>query len=73
MNFLKKHYEKVLLGVMLAGMIGVLVFMLFYIAADTDEMNNKAGSLINRRAHALTNLDTTLMDGALRRSKSPCE
>ena len=37
MDFLKKHYEKVLLGVMLAGLIGVLVFMLFYIASDTEE------------------------------------
>ena len=33
MNFLKKHYEKILLGVMLLGLIGVLVFMLFYIAS----------------------------------------
>ena len=44
MDFLKKHYEKILLGVMLAGLIGVLVFMLFYIAADTEDMNDKAGS-----------------------------
>lgn len=73
MDFLKKHYEKVLLGVMLAAMIGVLIFMLFYIAADTQEMNNKSVSLINRPAHALTNLDTTLLDGAMLRSKSPCE
>ncbi len=34
MEFLKKHYEKILLGVVLAGLIGVLVFMMFYIAAD---------------------------------------
>ena len=34
MQFLKKHYEKILLGIVLAGLIGVLVFMLFYIAAD---------------------------------------
>jgi len=71
MAFLKKHYEKVLLGLMLAGLIGVLVFMLFYIAADTADMTNKRLSYINPPVHALTNLDTTLLDSALLRSKSP--
>ena len=71
MDFLKKHYEKVLLGVMLAAMIGVLVFMVFYIAADKDAMNNERNSLLTRPAHALTNLDTTVLDGAMLRSKSP--
>jgi len=71
MDFLKKHYEKIVLGVMLAGMIGVLVFMLFYINSDREDMNNKAVSLINRPAHALTNLDTATLEGAMLRSKSP--
>ena len=73
MDFLKKHYEKVLLGVMLGGMIGVLVFMLFYIAADTQDMNTRRMSLLTRPARALTNLDTTILDGAMLRSKSPYE
>jgi len=71
MNFLKKHYEKVLLGVMLAGVIGVLVFMLFYIAADTQDMNTRRITLTTRPAHALTNLDTAPLEGAMLRSKSP--
>lgn len=71
MDFLKKHYEKVLLGVMLAGLIGVLVFMLFYIAADKQDMENKGGVLTHPVVHALTNLDTTLLDGTLARSQAP--
>jgi hypothetical protein len=71
MDFLKKHYEKILLGVMLAGLIGVLVFMLFYIAADTEDMNNKRTSLINPPVHALTNLDTTVLDAAAARLTAP--
>jgi hypothetical protein len=71
MNFLKKHYEKVLLGLMLAGLIGVLVFMLFYIASDTQDMNNKRNSLIHPPVHALTNLDASVLDGAMLRTKSP--
>lgn len=71
MDFLKKHYEKILLGVMLAGLIGVLVFMLFYIAADTEAMTQKRESLTNPMVKELTNLDTTIQDAAMTRSKSP--
>ena len=44
MDFLKRHYEKILLGVMLAGLIGVLVFMLFYIASDKAAMEIPSSS-----------------------------
>jgi len=71
MDFLKKHYEKVLLGLMLAGLIGVLVFMLFYIASDTEDMANKRNTLTHPQVHALTNLDTTLLDGVMARSQAP--
>jgi len=71
MDFLKKHYEKILLGLMLAGLIGVLVFMLFYIAADKEDMENKRTSLTNPHVTALTNLDTTIQDSAILRLKAP--
>ena len=71
MDFLKKHYEKVLLGLMLAGLIGVLVFMIFYITADQTDMDNKRTSLTNPHVKELTNLDMTIQDGAILRLKSP--
>ena len=71
MDFLKKHYEKVLLGLMLAGLIGVLVFMIFYISNDRTDMETKRTSLINPPVKALTNLDLTLQDSAILRLKSP--
>jgi hypothetical protein len=71
MDFLKKHYEKVLLGAMLAGLIGVLVFMLFFIRSDTEEMAQKRDSYINPRVKELTNLDMTILDGAMARLKAP--
>lgn len=71
MDFLKKHYEKVLLGLILAGFIGVLVFMIFYISNDRTEMETKRTSLINPPVKALTNLEMTLQDSAILRSKSP--
>lgn len=73
MDFLKKHYEKVLLGVMLAGLIGGLVFMLFFISADREEMNAKSTGVLNPVVKDLTNLDTTVLDTATARSHAPYE
>ncbi len=71
MDFLKKHYEKILLGVMLAGLIGVLVFMLFYIASDKQKMEELGTSLIHHRINTLSNLDLTLEASSLARLKAP--
>lgn len=70
MDFLKKHYEKILLGVMLAGLIGGLIFMLFYIASDKEKMESVSSSLTTPRAKILTNLDLTVQDSAAARLKS---
>ena len=71
MEFLKKNYEKILLGLMLAGLVAVLVFMLFYIAADKQGMEERVTSLINPSVKALTNLDLTVSDAAVARLKQP--
>ena len=71
MQFLKKHYEKILLGVVLAGLIGVLVFMLFYIAADKAKMEETRIGLINPPAKPLPDLDMTPDDAAVKRLQSP--
>jgi hypothetical protein len=71
MQFLKKHYEKILLGVVLAGLIGVLVFMLFYIAADKQAMEETINGVINSPARALPDLDLTTNVAAMTRLQSP--
>ncbi len=71
MQFLKKHYEKILLGVVLAGLIGVLVFMLFYIASDKEKMERDVTSLINPSAKALPDLDLGTNGAALMRLQMP--
>ena len=71
MQFLKKHYEKILLGVVLAGLIGVLVFMLFYIAADKQAMVDAANGIINASAKPLPDLDPAARDAAVTRLQSP--
>ena len=59
MEFLKKHYEKILLGLVLAGLVGALIFMPFYIASDNQAMNDVTESIINKSGTELTNLDLT--------------
>jgi hypothetical protein len=70
MDFIKKHYEKILLGVMLVGLIGVLVFMIFYIAAEKSAMEQQGNILTTPHPKPLPALDTTVEDGAIQRLKS---
>ncbi len=68
MDFLKKNYEKLLLGLVLTGLIGALVMMLFYISADQDEMQKRSEGMINPASvKALPNLDMTAANGAIAR------
>ncbi|MDR3456211.1 MAG: hypothetical protein P4N60_02095 [Verrucomicrobiae bacterium] len=60
MDFLKKHYEKILLGLVLAGLIGALVFMPFYIASDNAAMTELTDGIIKRTPAELPALDLTV-------------
>ena len=71
MRFLKKHYEKILLGVVLAGMVGVLVFMVFYVAADKQAMEDIANNLIHPVVKPLPDLDLSANQAAVTRLESP--
>jgi hypothetical protein len=71
MQFLKKHYEKILLGIVLAGLIGVLVFMLFYIQADKQAMDDASNSLIHPSVKPLPDLDMKTNEAAMTRLQSP--
>lgn len=68
MEFLKKHYEKMVLGVVLAGLVGALVFMPFHISQDNEAMTALTSTIINNpTAKELTNLDLSPQVGAAAR------
>lgn len=71
MQFIKKHYEKIILGIVLAGLIGGLVFMFFYILSDKQAMMDQANSIINRPVKALPDLDLTTNNAAISRFAKP--
>jgi hypothetical protein len=71
MQFLKKNYEKIVLGVVLAGLIGGLVFMVFFIASDKQAMDEKATGLINPAAKPLPDLDLSTNKNLTTRLQAP--
>ena len=71
MDFLKKHYEKVLLGVVLLGLAVAVAFLPFKIASEKQKLEDMRNALIHPKVKALTNLDLTLPDGVLKRLATP--
>jgi hypothetical protein len=67
MDFLKKHYEKVLLGLVLLGLVAAVTFMLFKIGGDKQKLEDLRNSYIRKTAKPLTNLDLTVPEHAFKR------
>jgi hypothetical protein len=71
MDFLKKHYEKVLLGVVLLGLAVAVAFLPFKIANEKEALETMRQQYRQRPVKELTNLDLTLPDAALKRAAVP--
>jgi len=67
MQFIKKHYEKIVLGVVLAGLVGALVFMPFYISSDNAATREQTEGIINPSAKPLPDLDLSAQAAAAAR------
>jgi len=67
MDFLKKHYEKVLLGLVLLGLVAAVTFMLFKIGGDKQKLEDLRNTYIRKPTKPLTNLDLTMPEHALKR------
>jgi len=70
MDFLKKHYEKILLSVVLLGLVGALVCMAFIIPSEQEKVREIGEGIIHGRTVALTNLDLTRQDNVVERLQS---
>jgi hypothetical protein len=71
MDFLKKNYEKILLGVVLLGLAVAVGFLPVKIKSEEEELRLKKELLINPKVVPLTNLDMTLPNTALQRMAMP--
>jgi hypothetical protein len=70
MDFIKKHYEKILLGVVLVGLVGALGYLPFKISNEKDKLTEMSSGLITPKVKPLTNLDLTVAEDALTRATS---
>src|ERR1017187_7499156 len=71
MDFVKKHYEKILLSVVLLGLMGVLVFMLYLIPSDRQRLADIRLSIISHAVKPLDPLDLTRETNVSARLQSP--
>jgi hypothetical protein len=71
MDFIKKHYEKILLSVVLFGLVGALVFLPFIIAADKQKQEDMSSTVTHGRVNPLPDLDMTNENDVLLRLQSP--
>jgi hypothetical protein len=71
MDFLKKHYEKIILIAVLLGVVGFLVFLPFVIAADQQELTDKRNEVVPTKVNALPELDMTRQQNILERLQTP--
>ena len=63
MDFLKKHYEKVLLGVVLVGLAVAVAFLPFVISSEQAKLKEMSDAVLTPRPKPLTNLDLTVPEG----------
>ena len=73
MDFLKKNYEKVLLGVVLLGLAVAVAFLPFKIASDKQKVEDMRNTLIHPKVGPLTNLDLSGPDSMLKRVAVPAQ
>ncbi len=71
MDFVKKHYEKILLSVVLLGLVGALVFLPFLIIKDQDTQRRMKEGIIHVKVSPLPALDLTRQTNVVERLRSP--
>jgi hypothetical protein len=71
MDFLKKHYEKIILIAVLLGVVGFLVFLPILINADKAELDDMRKQVLPTRVKALGELEMTKQENILTRLRSP--
>src|SRR5258707_8280559 len=71
MDFIKKHYKKVMLGVVLVGMAVGLGVLPFFISSEKAKLQDMKTSVLKPKVKPLTNLDLTVSENALKRLASP--
>ena len=65
MEFLKKHYEKIILSVVLLGLGGAVGYLLWKIPSEREALETKRIGIISKPVKALPELNLTTNEAAL--------
>jgi hypothetical protein len=71
MEFLKKHYEKLILGLVLLGLGVAVAFLPFKISSERQELSDLTEKMVKKPVKPLTNLDLTIQESVLKRMAIP--
>jgi hypothetical protein len=71
MDFIKKHYEKVLLGVVLVGLAVAVGFLLIKINSEKQKLDDLSNSLIHAKPKPLPTLELAQSEASLKRMNVP--
>ena len=71
MDFLKKHYEKLLLALVLVGLVVAIAYLPFKISSEKQSLEDLRTSLTHPKVKPLTNLDLSVPSNTLQRMDVP--
>ena len=71
MDFLKKHYEKIVLGVVLIGLAVAVAVLPFFISSEKAKLADMKSAVLHPKVKPLTNLDLSVSEQALKRMATP--
>ena len=71
MEFLKRHYEKLLLGLVLLGLALSIAYLPFKISSEKQALEEARTKLVSRAVKPLTNLDLTASEASVKRVSAP--
>jgi hypothetical protein len=71
MDFLKKHYEKVILGLVLVGLAVAVGVLPFFISSEKAKLDQMKSNVLHPKVKPLTNLNLTMPDQVLKRLAAP--
>jgi hypothetical protein len=70
MEFIRKNYEKILLGLVLMGLVVAVVFLLFLVANEKQRLEDLRNKIINRTPKPLPALDLSVTEDLLKRGEA---